>query len=67
MRDAFLEVPSVKEDQIGRIIEKIDKDGSGDIDLDELVETCMFDSTVENSQMLMDLINHFAKKVKTED
>lgn len=60
-------MPGIKKDQIVQVIEKIDSDGSGEIDLEELVETCMFDSTVENSQMLMKLINHYAKIIKSEE
>lgn len=63
MRDAFLEVPGIVKEQIDQLIEKCDKDASGDIDLEELVETCMFDSTVENSNMLMKLINYNAEKI----
>ena len=63
IRDAFSEVPGVEDEQIEKLIEKIDKDGSGDISLEELVETCMF-GTVIYQQILMKLINHKAATIK---
>ena len=58
LRNAFTAVPGIDKQKIEGLIEKIDKDGSGEVDLEELVETCMFNSTVEHSQMLMKLIVH---------
>ena len=63
VRDAFSEVPGVEDEQIEKLIEKIDKDGSGEISLEELVETCMF-GTVIYQQILMKLINHKAATIK---
>ena len=67
MREAFQQVPGVDLERINQLIEKCDKDGNGDIDLEELVETCMFDSTVENSNMLMKLINHNVEVIKKNE
>lgn len=67
LRDAFKDVPGIKASRVEEVIDQLDKDGDGDINLEEFIETCMFNGTVEDSDMILKLISHYADIIKKEE
>ena len=66
LHDAFSQVPGIDKNQIENIFDKIDKNGDGEVDLEEFIEMSMFNSSVENSEVLMKLIQHYVEILKNE-